>query len=61
MEKVTTGVDDLEVKNPIKTPKKRKVKEKWVVLKAKNSEVFKIKIIYLTNSVIYISIVRQTS
>ena len=61
MEKVTTAVDDVEVKNPIKTPKKRKVKEKWVVLKDTNSEVFKIKIIYLTNSVIYIRIVRQAS
>ena len=61
MEYITTAVDDVEVKNPIKTPKKRKVKEKWVVLKDTNSEVFKIKIIYLTNSVIYISIVRQAS
>ena len=61
MEKVTTAVDNVEVKNPIKTPKKRKVKEKWVVLKDTNSEVFKTQIIYLTYSVIYISIVRQTS
>ena len=58
MEKVTTAVDDVEVKNPIKTPKKRKVKEKWVILFLK---VFKTKIIYLTDYIIYISIVRQTS
>ena len=58
MEKVTTAVDDVEVKNPIKTPKKRKVKEKWVILFLK---VFKTKIIYLTDYIVYISIVRQTS
>ena len=58
MEKVTTAVDVVEVKNPIKTPKKRKVKEKWVILFLK---VFKTKIIYLTDYIIYISIVRQTS
>ena len=28
----TGDVEDLKVKNPIKTPKRRKVKEKWVIL-----------------------------
>ena len=32
VEKATTAVDDVEVKSLIKTPKKRKAKDMWVIL-----------------------------